>query len=267
MLLRPNVSLVLFGLASADRSSTKPPVVSARESAGHGAAFADVKIEIVRAKSYVGDPAACGDNPKPQNYGNESSRASRERRNGIVFPLANALVSDGVEYKCIEPGDYNQQHLDLESRIVVHLRGFGGKQQDPGGQLNDETDPGPGQILPRHFGDRLFAKRPAHQPQIEDGSSAHKNNDAENMNRFDDGKKPRGLPNGCPQARLLQPLTNRKNEMHFPGPHCESNKLLPPNPHLRESACFPLRLSARPFLCVEGPASWMPGVPAAFRPE
>src|SRR5580692_1985373 len=87
----------------------------------------------------VSDPAACRNNSEPQKYRQQTGRARRKWRHGIVVPLAHALVSNRVEYECVDPSDDDEQHLDLESEIAVHFSGLGREQQKPGDDLNDKA--------------------------------------------------------------------------------------------------------------------------------
>jgi hypothetical protein len=63
---------------------------------------------------------------------------------GVVIPLADTLVGEGMEDDGIESCNQDQQHLDLEGPIAVHLSRLGREHQHAGHGLGDEAKPCPG---------------------------------------------------------------------------------------------------------------------------
>ena len=90
-------------------------------------------------------------------------------------------------------------HLHRERRAVVALGRLGDEQPEAGHEHHDQAADEPRRRVARHLRHRLLAQPEAEQPQIDDQHRAADHREREQVDRLDDGERPRGRADRGPE--------------------------------------------------------------------
>ena len=125
----------------------------------------------------------------PQAERDDGDEFRRARRIGRRVRRSRAAIRRDVERQRVRAGEHDEQHLELERRVVDVLIRFGQQEQRPAGDVDREAQESPGnQLVQRGDGDPFGHSE---EPQIEQPDAADEHRQTEEVDAL--GHRPAPL--------------------------------------------------------------------------
>src|SRR6202034_461022 len=125
-----------------------------------------------------------------------------------------------MDRKGVNRRQQQEQHLELEAPVAVHLHGFSGKKQEARNQHYDQAADHPRFYFRGKLRGRFGLERQAHQSQVQNQDRSAENSECEQVKNLDEWKQPRRFANGVTPKRIVAPLaeTQQQRPNHFGRP-------------------------------------------------